>query len=791
LAQSAATQSPIPAGHLLLDVALSACSLIAFEIIAFQALVYVNDYLAAMRIVALSLMGLGVGGLVAWRWPGAARSAWWMVLLPLAVLASGLVVAFGTSVPPLWAVLALPFVVGGARIGHAFNTLPAQRVYVVDLAGAALGGALALALIPWAREEGGLLVVACVSALPALRALFASHPLVALLLALVCGTPTLAQLTADPFNLANLARVDRGAYPDKVFHRTRTRTGESEPRSKVLWSRGSLVARIDAGYHTADARRSPQDHNHILWSNGRPADHISRRRSQRGMLDRRLPTRLKGRTNPDTLLVGPAGEGLTKVVQALGHGRIDAVELNGAVARLMTGPLAPLSGRSYAHLNLTIGDVRTYLRQTARRYDFIALPNAHRVRTVGDVGPPEYTHTLEAATDYLEHLADDGWLLFEERNINDRADLAIRRMLHTTVEALSGLGVSEPSSHVAVYEFFICPQETWFSDRDQCRRSNRHTLMLFKRSPMTKDELDHLEEWGRRLGQRGRGTAGTYLGIEWMYLPGRIGQEPWRSVASGDPSEMPADALDLAVITDDRPFPGAVFRSRSPILGLVAWVLCMAALVVALPTGLALRGRWRVGPPARTALLVGAAAALGLSYLGVEMVLFQWFVRVLASPTMALGIVLPAMLLGSGVGATATAGAARRTVLLVVAFSSAAAALGAMPLAWAVDAMTVLPWPHRVAGTAALSAGVGGVLGVALPHLLQLADRERGLAGLLFGVNGTVAATAAPLTLLLAMEVGYGATLALCAAPLALAGVCLAGVHHLDRRRTVHVEESR
>ena len=47
---------------------------------------------------------------------------------------------------------------------------------------------------------------------------------------------------------------------------------------------------------------------------------------------------------------------------------------------------------------------------------------------------------------YFNHLKPDGYLVLEERNINERADLGIRRILRTAAKALKDLGQEHPES---------------------------------------------------------------------------------------------------------------------------------------------------------------------------------------------------------------------------------------------------------------------------------------------------------------------------------------------------------
>ncbi len=779
----------------LLQVATVACAVIALEIVAFQSLVYVNEYLPANQAIAVALLGLALGGVLAFFLDGTDRTRVNRViftLFPLTLLTCfPVILRLNTNPALMMAILAVPYALASIIISRAFNRLPAGRVYLYDLVGAAAGIGIAVLAIPLIREEGSFFLLGLIGTIPLAlegrQEQLAGRGRGSLISAGILGTACLGLLVAhiavDPFNMAVHGRASMAEYPQKIFWYVNEGEDFNNNTHILMHSKGSLVERTDISY-SKKAREKSKTHDLTTWFSGRPNDHVARNRPKTGWLDRRLPTRLKLGEDPDTLLVGPAAEGLTKPVAALGSGRIDAVEINGTIAGLMTGPLYKISGRAYERLNLTIGDVRTFLARTDRTYDFITLLNTHRIRTMGHQGPPEYVHTLEAITDYLEHLTPDGYVVFEERNINDRADLGIRRVLQTTHQALVDIGVEDPSQHIGVYEFFVCRKNTWFRNREDCNRGSRYTMLLIKRSPITTEEHAHFATWTEDLGVR-KNSRGYYRGIEWMYLPELVKENYWTEVIqTGDiySSEgVDQDQHQLEVVRDDKPFPYDVYRSREvpkAMLGTVAW---LAAGMVLLPALVAFRVRGRRqgdGHLATTALLVPFFALLGVGYLLIELVYDQWYQIYLSSPVYSLAVVLGTMLIASGIGGHVSSGVGRNKALGAIGISIALSVAAAFGLGSVLDALMFLPFMVRVLVAIVLIGLPAFFMGVPFPYAItqarqRLSDRH---AGLFFGINGALGAVAVPLSIVLSMAMGFRITMLIGAGAYLVCGLLLAGL---------------
>jgi hypothetical protein len=769
-----------------------AATVLVLEGVSFQTLIFVNDYLPATQVISIALLGIALGGLAAYFLERVERRraiGAILVAFPFAVMVGLPVIARLNSHPYLMMpLLAAPYALASALISLSFNRLRPNRVYLFDLAGAGIGAALTVVLLPPLREEGSFLFLGLLATFPLAleirrRGLAGEArggiQVAALFAALLSLGLLIVHLAADPFNLMRIARADEEEYPYKLFRATRPAEGKTEPKLVITHSRGSLIERIDVGYFSRHKKRDPRGHALYTLYNGRINDNISRGKSRvKGHLDRRLPTRLKLGQDPDTLLIGPAAQGLTKAVFALGHGRIDAIEINPAIVDLMLNELWNVSARAYEGMNVVVGDARTFLARTDHRYDFITLLNTHRVRTLGHQGPPEYCHTIEAMNAYLDHLEPDGFALFEERNINERAELGIRRVVRTALAALAARGAKRPADHLAIYEMFDgCRERVWFKDRSRCRRGGLYTFVLVKRTPITDAEHAHLTgEWTDALGARGDPKK-AYRGIEWMYVPQAPLDDKWTATVRAE-RVFDVEDLDPAVhnmdpITDDRPFPYDVFLAREKPWEVFRTTLVMALVMVLLPALVSFfyrrreKGPGESAPPVRrlanNALLICYFSLLGLGYLLLEIALMQKLQIFLSSPINALVVVLAGLLVFSGAGGYFSARVGKRGAVVAVVAVAGLAGLASLGLGALVERSITLPFPVRVVEAIALVGLLGFAMGVPFPYGLRVAKQTLGQrhAGLFFGINGAIAALATPLSIVCSMAYGFDLTLLL------------------------------
>src|SRR5262249_21091340 len=115
---------------------------------------------------------------------------------------------------------------------------------------------------------------------------------------------------------------------------------------------------------------------------------------------------------PEVLILGVGG-GADVLLALLHRARIDAVELNPQLVRLVSKRFAEFAGRLYEQpgVRIHVAEARSFVAGSRDRYDLIQLPLLGAVRTSAagtDSLSASYVCTIEAFEQYLDHLRPGG-----------------------------------------------------------------------------------------------------------------------------------------------------------------------------------------------------------------------------------------------------------------------------------------------------------------------------------------------------------------------------------------------
>jgi len=502
---------------------------------------------------------------------------------------------------------------------------------------------------------------------------------------------------------------------------------------------------------------------------------------------------------PEVLILGVGGG--TDVLLALLHRapRIDAVEINPQLVRLVSKRFAEFAGRLYEQpgVRIHVAEARSFVAGSRDRYDLIQLPllDSFATAAAGTHSLSEsYIYTIEAFEQYLDHLRPGGYLAITRwLKLPPRDSL---RLFATAVSALEHRGIGEPGRHLALV------------------RSWNTTTLLVKNGPVTGEDAAAIrrfaEERAFDLGfLRGvsREEANRFNVLDQHYFFDS-------AVALLGPQRkefLRHYKFDVAPATDDRPYffdffkwqalPELLERRTLGGAALLDWgyVVLVATLVqasvlalVLILTPLLWLGRHR--PPAALARWRIALyfLAIGFAFLFVEIASIQRFVLFLGHPVYAIPVVLCAFLFFAGLGSgfaprltarldalqgswpsaalirfTGADGRCRQVIrvrhpalALAVAGIVAAAVLHLVAAPPLFRWLMPLPDTLKIAASLVLIAPLAFFMGLPFPlALVRVASARPGLVPWAWGVNGCASVLSAILAILLAMSLGFSAIL--------------------------------
>jgi hypothetical protein len=775
---------------------LSAASL-AFEIILTRVFSVAQFYHFAFMVVSLALLGFGASGTFLSIFSGVAgradlrllsRLGWLFALTAVGSYLLTLYVPFDSfRIARDWrqvgilllhyVALAAPFFCSGAAVGLLLAARPQDvgRVYAANLTGSAAGCVLAVIAPSLVGGEGVILlcaVLGLVAAFSFQSATIVDVPLgsrsrvwtskvvqallVVLLLLGALRTPAFFRIRLSPYkSLSYLFQ-----YPDAqcVFQ-----GWNGFSRVDVVKS-SSIRGLPGSGFRCA-AEPPPQLGLTVDGDDLNYISHVEPGFTELPFTDcllEALPYRL--RPDARVLVLEPRGGLDVLTALAQGAGAVTVAEPNPLIVRSVRQE-GDWAGDLYDDPRVEVVEEqgRTYARRTQDRYGVLTLSLNAPQRTVTSGAyslNEDYRYTVEAFSDYLARLGEDG-LLVVTRWLQIPPSESIRAFA-LAVESIERTGGDPKTNIIAL-------------------RSYRQMLILVRRGGFTEEELTAVRDFAEPRA------------FDLVYLPDIRPHEVNRHnvlpipdyhqafvglLETEDRRGWYADYLfDVEPPTDDHPFFGHFFRweQTRDVLAMAGhtWqpfggagyfvMLVLLALAMVAAGGLILMPvaalRRQEGALGRTSIYF---ALLGLGYLFVEIPLMQRFILFLGHPAYALVVVLFAILLFSGMGSAISH---RLSLRLVLALLPALVGVYVLGLPRLFEATLALPlWARMVVAVATL-APPGFLMGIPLPKGVALLEgKSSSLIAWAWGVNGAVSVVASILAALLALSFGFSVVLILGAA---------------------------
>ena len=760
-----------PSGPDLLAVSLVSATLLMIELALTRIFSVIMYYHFAFLAISIALFGLSASGVFVFvarakldRYHTRALLAWQAVLYAAAtVVALFFLVRLrvGLNYSPrnlelmlaIYALAAIPFFTGGLVLTMAVSRFASRinSVYAADLTGAAAG---CLVLIPLLDRLGAPGVVLSAAALALLAAILFAPPTerrrLATIAAAVFAVPIAGQATGvGTFDVTDT----KGHQGDRVLFskwNSFSRIGVYG-RTHGDWSLSAVYTGPvpDSRFMDIDSAASTP----ILYTT--PAlDGLDYLRYELTA----VAYQLKRPDDPFTaLVIGPGGGRDLASALVFGASHVDAVEINPIIANdVMRGRFLEFSGRIYEHprVSVVVDDGRSFVRRTTNRYDVIqaSLVDTWAATAAGAYTLTENTlYTAEAFGDYLDHLNDDGVLT----------------ITRWTFDGLRLVSLAQEA----------CARRGWnASGRLAIVKHDRIATFLFKKSPLTKDEVNTLRDVANRL-------QFTVLYAP-SIRPAEDNEYARLVLASDRHAFYSAYPEDIRPTTDDRPFffhttklrdQFEVAFGRSMLFGnglsalLTLMGISFAVVLLFIIGPLLLVHPWGqdgVGPvalPHRWLAWLVYFGALGAGFMLLEVSLLQRFVLLLGHPVYSLTVTLFCLLLGTGIGAMwsrrfddSDLRRVASTALIVIVILTVFSVIAVAPLVrWAIPFSRAV----RIAIAAAVLLPTGLALGIPMPAGVRLLSRTAPeMVPWAWGMNGALSVVGATVAIFIAMNWGFGVT---------------------------------
>lgn len=765
---------------------------LAYEILLLRVLSIVQWHHFAYMIISIALLGYGASGTfiaIARRWLEPRFET--AFTLSALLFGLGMMAAFiaGQRVPfnaleivwderqlvylcLIYLVYFVPFFFAGLCVGLAFTFRRdfVNRIYFFDLAGAGIGAICIIGLLFLLSPQNvliGLAIVALLASMLMTAKLPFRVPLlaveVAIALAMLFAVPQgLLEMRMSPYkSLSQLLQVV-GSRPLKSASSPLGLVNVVEsPRIPLRHAPGlSINARFDVPEQLA-VFTDGDGMSAITRFDGNP-DTLSY------MADMTAALPYAVLDSPHVLVLGAGTGGDVLMALALGAKRIDAVELNPQITKLVREDFSDFAGYLYqdARVSVHTAEARGFVIRSEQQYDLVqvAMLDSFVASGSGVYALNEnYLYTVEAFQDYLAHLQSGGMLSVTRwLNVPPRDNL---KLVATAIQALRNAGVADPGRQLAVV-----------------RAWNTGTLLV-KHGAFSSVEISAIREFAR---SHSFDTA-WYPGMpsndanRFNILDAPFLYDGISALLSDEASDFTNRyKFDIQPATDDKPYFFHFFKwsALREILslrqrggaGLIEWgyLVLVATLIQAAIAGAALilfplsqiERSW----PRGIAPVMGCYFfVLGLAFLFIEIAFIQKFILFLSHPLYAVAVVLSGFLVFAGLGSAFSVRMASRielhkwspvTVAVAGIVVLALSYVALLPLLF--DSFIGLTDGPRMTVSIMLIAPLAFCMGMPFPlGLKRLAERAPDFIPWAWGINGFASVISAVLATLLAIELGF------------------------------------
>ncbi len=657
--------------------------------------------------------------------------------------------------------LIVPYFFGGLVICMLLSAMTedVNRLYFVNMVGSGAGCLLFLPVITPAGGAGSVMIVSGIAFLGVFFfGLSCEKP----------KAPALAGLLLFALSMASLP------FSESMLH---IRPAPSKVMSVMVEKEGWIVenTRWDP-LCRVDVARHPENGVREFFQDGDAPTMLMKWKPGATVQTNHYSLAYFIQEKPRVLIIGVGGgQDLVTALQ-WNSSSVTGAEINPSIDALMRYDYNEISGGLYtdSDAEVVVEEGRSFLRRSNEKYDVIQMTGTDTYSALSSgsfILSESYLYTLEAFTDYLNHLTPNGVAaVLRFRFFPPRECL---RLVSIGAQAMKNQGIDKPGKHIVVVTY-----DRPYEEFDGKKLKIAYAVMLFKKTPFTMQEVRKYKRFCRDYKTTGRYVLSYAPGVEGCE---REFVEFFESMDKGGEDDFYANYLyDVTPVSDDRPFFFGYHKWKnlfggvtSPnylgvigedpvglyiLLSVLLETVLLVALLVILPLLVFRRKGLKVPFGGR---IIFYFFAIGVSYMFIEIACMQKFVLFLGHPTYSLSIVLFSFLLFSGIGSffgrrfhenpmkgISLAAVSIAILLLLYEF--------VLPVVFAHGLQ--LPGIARMGLTVVLLAPLAFFMGMPFPlGLKTVSNRYPGLVPWAFGINGGASVVSSVVSITLAMALGFTA----------------------------------
>jgi hypothetical protein len=433
---------------------------------------------------------------------------------------------------------------------------------------------------------------------------------------------------------------------------------------------------------------------------------------------------------------------------------IKAVEINKHLVDLVRR-YSWFNGKIYTGLknvNIIVGEGRNFLKRQKEKYDIImlSLPVTNTSRSLEGYALTEnYLLTTDSIRDYLDHLTDEGRLLFVGHN-----DAEILRILSVSLAALRKKGVNVTRAMNQIYVV----------------GSDEYLVFVLKKTPFKPTKAFQMYQSIHHFELESILSYFPYIRQVGAINPALMALGHGKIVFEDLETMVRDRGYDISPVTDNRPFFYQFEVGIPKPVSLVFWLSVILFCVIILIPPFYLRKRSIQGKAffknkrylekglLRSAVLF---SMLGMGFMLIEISFIQRFILFLGHPVLSLVVILSSLLGGSGVGSLWSGRFPPNKINERIAFISMSIAVMVLfynyLLSMLFNQLLGLNLTTRLLTTAIILLPLGFLMGIPFPLGIRwLKERNlRNYIPWMWGINGVGSVLGSVMTIIIAINFGF------------------------------------